>query len=248
MTHDTPPALNASAHPDEPVWALRGIPIRENGEPLVDLAAGAPSVLWAPRHPVFEYRRYPVGRESLVRKLQAAAERLPAGLRLVVVECWRPPAIQEQMHQATRQRLLREHPDWSPERLTEEAERFSAPMDPHVPPPHTTGGAVDLHLMDDAGELLEFVAPYDLMDPRGAPAFAEGLTATAARNREILREALLPTGLTNYPSEWWHWSYGDQAWAYRGGHPHALYGATQPPGLETATFEFQPHEKPGWAG
>ena len=41
------------------------------------------------------------------------------------------------------------------------------------------------------------------------------------------------TGLTNYPSEYWHWSYGDQGWAYRGGHPAALYGMIEPPGWTT---------------
>ena len=42
--------------------------------------------------------------------------------------------------------------------------------------------------------------------------------------------ALVSAGLTNYPSEYWHWSYGDQGWAYRGGLPNAIYGATTPVG------------------
>ncbi|HEU4751805.1 MAG TPA: M15 family metallopeptidase, partial [Armatimonadota bacterium] len=190
--------------------------------------------------------RFRLVRLSVARMLAAAAESLPPGLRLAVVEGWRPPQIQREMHQATRRRLRLEHPEWSEARLAEEAERFSAPMDAAVPPPHTTGGAVDVHLVDEAGQVLDFQSPYGLLDSRAAPADAPGLSAEAERNRAVLRAVLDGTGLTNYPSEWWHWSYGDQGWAYRGGHAEALYGAIEPEGLEGHDFSFRPHEVPGF--
>jgi hypothetical protein len=31
-------------------------------------------------------------------------------------------------------------------------------------------------------------------------------------------------GLVNYPTEWWHWSYGDRYWALLTGADHAIYG------------------------
>jgi D-alanyl-D-alanine dipeptidase len=31
-------------------------------------------------------------------------------------------------------------------------------------------------------------------------------------------------GLVNYPTEWWHWSYGDRYWALLTGAAHATYG------------------------
>jgi D-alanyl-D-alanine dipeptidase len=34
-------------------------------------------------------------------------------------------------------------------------------------------------------------------------------------------------GFTNLPSEWWHFDYGDQLWAYYGAHPHAHYGPAE---------------------
>ena len=34
------------------------------------------------------------------------------------------------------------------------------------------------------------------------------------------------TGFVNYPSEWWHWSYGDRYWAFIAGPSHARYGPT----------------------
>jgi zinc D-Ala-D-Ala dipeptidase len=58
------------------------------------------------------------------------------------------------------------------------------------------------------------------------------LTDEARETRAVLAAAFTDTGLTNYPSEYWHWSYGDQGWAYRGGHAHAIYAAITPEGFE----------------
>jgi D-alanyl-D-alanine dipeptidase len=232
--------------PDEPVSALRRVPVRDNGEPLVDFMERCPGLYWSPRHPVFDYRRFRLARRSVAEMLAAAAARLPSGTRLAIVEGWRPPAIQRQMHQETRRRMQAEHPEWSARHLSRMANRFSAPMDLRVPPPHTTGGAVDVHLVDEQGQVLDFQSPYSLLDPAGAPAFPKGLSPEAERNRALLREAMASAGFTNYPSEWWHWSYGDQGWAYRGGHPAAHYAAIEPEGLADADFTFRPHEKPGF--
>jgi D-alanyl-D-alanine dipeptidase len=232
--------------PDEPVSELRSVPIRDNGEPLIDFMELSDRLYWQPEHPVFEYQRFRLARETVARMLARAAESLPAALRLAVVEGWRPPSIQQAMHHATRERLRREHPEWSEAQLIEAAERFSAPMDEQVPPPHTTGGAVDVHLVDAAGQILDFQSPYTILDPRGAPFAAEGLSAEARRNRELLHRAMSAAGLTNYPAEWWHWSYGDQGWAYRGGHPAALYAAIQPSNLDNADFSFRAKAEPGF--
>lgn len=232
--------------PEEPVSELRHIPIEDAGEPLVDFSELCPDIYWVPRHPVFHYERYRLTRRTVAEMLCRAARSLPDGIRLAVVEGYRAPQIQQQMHEATRERMAREHPEWSPEQLAREAEKFSAPMDDFVPPPHTTGGAVDVHLVNEAGEILDFVSPYTLMDPAGAPALAKGLSEEAERNRRLLREVMAGAGFTNYPSEWWHWSYGDQAWAYRGDHPRALYAAIEPPDLHTRDFTFRPHEEPGF--
>jgi len=31
-------------------------------------------------------------------------------------------------------------------------------------------------------------------------------------------------GFVNYPTEWWHWSYGDRDWTFVVGAPQARYG------------------------
>jgi D-alanyl-D-alanine dipeptidase len=48
----------------------------------------------------------------------------------------------------------------------------------------------------------------------------------------IMRGALLPegdSGLVCNPTEYWHWSYGDQMWAALMRAPYAFYGAQEAP-------------------
>lgn len=47
----------------------------------------------------------------------------------------------------------------------------------------------------------------------------------AKANREILIQCLEKVGFVNYPTEWWHWSYGDCYWAFLN-NCHAIYSAT----------------------
>jgi D-alanyl-D-alanine dipeptidase len=54
---------------------------------------------------------------------------------------------------------------------------------------------------------------------------AANISADARANRDLLSGVLGSVGLVNYPTEWWHWSYGDRYWAYVTGARYALYGA-----------------------
>ncbi|MBI3721071.1 MAG: hypothetical protein HY248_00835 [Fimbriimonas ginsengisoli] len=106
-----------------------------------------------------------------------------------------------------------------------------------MPPPHSTGGAVDLRLVRDDGAPLDHYSPYPNRDTRSYAFDAPGLSDEARRTRSILKEALEGSGMTNYPAEYWHWTYGDQGWAYRGRHAHAIYGAIVPDGWEPAAAD-----------
>nr|WP_241020460.1 M15 family metallopeptidase [Burkholderia sp. Ac-20345] len=55
-----------------------------------------------------------------------------------------------------------------------------------------------------------------------------------ARNRQVLIAALSGAGLTNYPSEWWHWSFGDRYWAVMHDQSHAIYGPVEENMLDEA--------------
>lgn len=51
-----------------------------------------------------------------------------------------------------------------------------------------------------------------------------GIGTPAGENRRMLGAALSAAGLVNYPSEWWHWSYGDRYWAFATKAGNACYG------------------------
>ena len=216
--------------PAEPVSELRHIPIVESGEDLVDFLRLCPALTLD--QPRFKYTRATLLRASVAERLCRAAAALPEGYRLAVIEGWRPRHIQRRMYQRIWEQFRRERPDWSDLRLKRLVNRYTAPLDNRVPPPHTTGGAVDLLLAGPDGRALDHCSPYDRYDPAGFAFQAEGLTDEARRIRAILAAAMLSAGLTNYPSEYWHWSYGDQGWAYRGGHGAAIFGPIEPPDWE----------------
>lgn len=215
--------------PAEPVTELRRVKIVESGEPMVDFLSLDPNLILD--RPRFLYRRETQLRVSVAERLvEANRNLLKVGYSIRIIEGWRPPFIQRRMYAAIWNRLQARHPDWSETRLRRLVNQFSAPMNPRVPPPHTTGAAVDVALNHLDGTPADMQGPYDRSDPKGFVANAPLLGEVARQNRLILKEAMAPTGITNYPSEFWHWSYGDQGWAYRGGHENAIYGPVEPEG------------------
>jgi zinc D-Ala-D-Ala dipeptidase len=88
---------------------------------------------------------------------------------------------------------------------------------------------VDVWLCDPNGAPLSLSDPFDPEDPASFALDARGLSAEVRLRRDRLRDALLRAGLSNYPCEYWHWSFGDQGWAYRGGQAWAVYGAIDGP-------------------
>jgi len=170
--------------------------------------------------------------------LRAAANELPKGIRLGVIECWRSPLIQHRLYLAAKEALRLRNPKWSEVTLLRMTNRYTAPVGTRVPPPHCTGGAVDVVLLDKNLAPLDHHSPFEPFDPASFAMNAAGTSALARETRGILSESMSRAGFTNYPSEYWHWSYGDQGWAYRGGHPHAIYGPIQPPGYVPSAEEL----------
>jgi zinc D-Ala-D-Ala dipeptidase len=198
------------------------IPIRECGKPLVDLC----------EYPLLATTRHPKARseaetrlhcrEEVAQRLLRADARLPEGVRLLIVECHRPLEIQDAYWEEQLEALRERHPDWPEDKLAEENAKFVAP--PEIVPPHSTGGAVDVVLVDAEGEELDMGSSLNEKGPR-MRTDARELPQEAKRNRIALLEAMESVGFVNYPHEWWHFSYGDRYWAYVKGEPVAIYGA-----------------------
>lgn len=206
----------------EPIKAIDAIPIRECGEPLVDLATV----------PGIEVRDAPTfGRATVVEMLKKAQALLPAGHHFKVRMVYRSLKKQRELYESFQERLKNEHPDWPKSRLRREMNKFLAPPDAKHPPGHTTGGAVDLTIIGQDGEELdmsETIRP-DVPMLKLLPTYSREITPRSAKNRQMLVDVMLAAGFSNYSGEWWHYSYGDSAGAVRMGCPHAIYGVAQPP-------------------
>ena len=55
----------------------------------------------------------------------------------------------------------------------------------------------------------------------------EIISLEAQKNRSIMSRALSSVGFVNYPTEYWHWSYGDRYWAYHKHKTYAIYGMVE---------------------
>ncbi len=213
----------------EPIAALDRIPERDNGEPLVDVREFAPSVKFA-RPAVIPYVR-----KTVAEMLEQAAQKLPEGMHFGLVEGWRPIERQQRIYDWWWANLEEAFPDWTFAQKRRFACRFVAPTDRKAPPGHCTGAAVDVWLLDDAGEELDVISPHERM--RATPTYVYGLSETAQRNRSILVEAMLSVGFSNCRDEWWHYSFGDAGWAVRMAEPECFYGLARLPLDQYAALE-----------
>jgi D-alanyl-D-alanine dipeptidase len=91
---------------------------------------------------------------------------------------------------------------------------WAAPNDdPTAPPPHATGAAVDVTLLDEQGELVSMGTDVDDLTDKAHPSYFRHRNPTFHANRRLLNEVMQQNGFHRNPVEWWHFSYGDQAWA-----------------------------------
>ena len=115
------------------------------------------------------------------------------------------------------------------ERVVADVGRFWATpsRDPATPPPHSTGAAVDLTLSSSDGTPLAMGGEIDAIGAVSEPQHYAGWEDSEARRwhqrRQLLAEVMGSAGFAQHPNEWWHYSFGDQLWAWRKGAAVAVY-------------------------
>lgn len=202
---------------------VTSIAVDEAGDALVDSTDVLPWSGPSP-DPVSRWVRAP-----LLERLGDAAAALPSDLRLALNEGYRRPSVQREHFDAYAARLRGLEPDADPARIHRLASRFIAP--PEVAP-HTAGAAADVLLTTPDGSVLDVGCPIDATPEESAGRCYTDhpdVRGEALLLRRTLVDALTSAGLVNYPTEWWHWSFGDRYWALVSGAPRALYDVHTPP-------------------
>lgn len=160
----------------------------------------------------------PVLREQVRARLEHALTLLPNSLGLEIIAAYRSVELPHRLFANRERKVRRLNPGLSEEEVYARTTEFVS--DPTVYSPHTTGGAVDVVLIDRQGRPLDL---GELRHNSRAWTDSEAIPPEQRGNRRLLIEAMSGAGFVNYPREWWHWSYGDRYWAYTTGAPHAIY-------------------------
>lgn len=226
--HVVEPTLDKIIYIADP--EILAITIEECGEPLVDLKDQAQIQYGPVPENEFTANCYTKMRKTVYDKLCRAQDELPAGLRLRLYEGFRSLAVQGMLFEQEYNRLLVEYPAKSHAEIFHEATRLASPVknfDGSLNvPPHNTGAAVDIEIITEEGELIDMgMAAKDWLtvDPDLCLSNCQGISLQAKQHRRMLYDVMTAQGFINYPTEWWHFSYGDRYWAYHKG-SLAIYG------------------------
>lgn len=233
------------------------VPIKESGEPLVSIPLE--QFAFVAPHPYVELGA-PYGkfspyflREGVLRQLFSAQEHLQKqypSWRLQIFDAYRPISVQQFMVDYTFDQLAHSK-GLDTKSLSEETrsllhskvvEFWALPSpNPATPPPHSTGAAVDLTLVNGEGIPVDMGSAIDEISPRSYPNHFDSGRSDANfskterlkvqqyhHHRSLLAEAMSAAGFQQHPNEWWHFSSGDQLWAWQVGRGAiARYGNAQ---------------------
>ncbi len=220
-------------------WA--SVRIVDDGEPLVPITSEALSFEKPPPYvalgaPYGEWGPWFLRRTVLERLLEAQARLITQrpGWRLHLLDAWRPLAVQAFMVNYTDALLRREAPELDDVARRERVLNYWAPPseNPATPPPHSTGAAIDLTLFDAQGRAVNMGSPFDEPTERSHPEYFANATDASGKeahvHRQLVSRVMRAAGFVQHPQEWWHFSFGDRAWAREHDVEAARYGRAAP--------------------
>ncbi len=230
------------------------LPIVECGEPLIPIplerfAIASPhpyQKLGAPYKNASPYCLRQQVLEALLQAQSQLQQRYP-NWRIQIFDAYRPVAVQQFMVNYTFAEVIQAQ-GLTLENLTPEQRQviwqqvyqvWAVPsQDPATPPPHSTGAAVDITLVDDRGQAIFMGSPIDEISPRSHPDYFALITENlrieqskrdqanlAHQHRQLLQEVMICAGFQRHPTEWWHFSLGDQMWAWLTNQQNASHSA-----------------------
>ena len=199
-----------------PVEAIRKIVTKECGEPLIKLTHQT-------IYYIGEDEQAAYARSAVIEKLMLVNRNLSVqGLSLCLFEAYRHPDKQRKMWETEMERAKRFYPNKTTCEL-ESIVSLRVADNNTIMSGHQTGGAVDVTICNKDGCILNMGTKY-LEFNKQTNTKAKFHDSAITENRRILLSAMKTAGFVNFPTEWWHYSYGDAMWAAYSWKKEALYG------------------------
>ncbi len=180
--------------------ALRAIE-RDCGEHLVDVSSSF-GCIEAYRQAGWKHSHQGTFvRYGVAQRLLNVSASLPAPFGIVIFDGWRSLEFQSELYNAA----------YSDSGLPE---GFLAPpsQDECLPPPHVSGGTVDLTLSFD-GVALALGTSFDCFNDLAQAAAFELNDSPVRRLRRMLFNAMWAEDFIVYSGEWWHFEFGTPRWS-----------------------------------
>lgn len=160
-------------------------------------------------------------RKEALDRLLSACNLLPDNLAFKILDIYRTWELQNELYYVYKPSIIKK---FNLENLSKEEQNkiisnfVSIPnKDEIIPPPHTTGGAIDLTITDLISKKdLDFGIGFDDFSDLTNSDYFEKINSniTIRNNRRLLYNLMTKSGFTNLPSEIWHYDYGNRAWGY----------------------------------
>lgn len=207
------------------------IPVVENNELLVDLREQN-IIAFGPSPEIPNNTDYTKLRQTVYEKLIEAQNLLPSGVKFCLYEGYRSLDLQKKLFDDRYAKLKSLYPNLSHQELFIETTKMVSPVtnldgSTNIPP-HSTGGAFDIYLIDSDNQIIDMgikVADWmEDVDGLISKTNSDQISSEAKENRKLMSKTLTEVGFINYPGEYWHWSYGDRYWAYHK-NKEAIYGS-----------------------
>jgi zinc D-Ala-D-Ala dipeptidase len=205
--HTTPQDLSAPIPETPPLAGWKEIPFTvtdKSHEPLVGVGifSDHPKVLtssvYANEHHNSPYLGGLKGsnvaifmRKGVAEKLDKAADLIPKGTHLMVMDAYRSLEVQSALFEQYRSGVVERHPEWSNDEVSAETQKYvSIPStDKSRPSPHNTGASVDVVIVQVNDEIQNQIDSIDEMLNSPAITWQDEYSLTMKRSEIIRRNA-----------------------------------------------------------
>jgi D-alanyl-D-alanine dipeptidase len=213
---------------------ILAVPIVECEEPLIDIKDYDELRYGPPPECELTAGCYTKMRKTAYEKLCQAQKQLPKGWRFQLYEGFRSLSVQQMLFEQIYNQVVSRDPKKNHQENFIETTKLVSPVinldGSRNIPAHNTGGAIDIEIIMENGQLADMgMAAKDWCNvaPDLCSTGYTEINETAKKNRKLLFDLLTAHGFINYPTEWWHYSYGDRYWGYHQKIKQAIYGSVE---------------------